>query len=252
MAYLPLSPSARRRRLDHAYLSFQPGGAPVFANVSAVRAGDAAGLTRLSADAATWFATLGRTSFVWFLGPSTTPIDAAALLQAGGASPIAGAPKAMLLDREPAAGADADVRTVDSPEMLLQFRQLLAPAGGGLLTDEIRAELVATNDAAWADLEALGGARRCYLAFAGDEPVAAATMLFTEVGLAMLSGGATAPHAQGRGFYRALVRARWDDALAAGYPMVATQAGGESAPILTSLGFRPVADLVVLSQSIPG
>jgi len=252
MAYLPLSPSARRRRVAGAYLSFQPGGAPVFANVSAVRAGDAAGLTALAAEAAAWFASLGRTNFVWFLGPSTTPADAATLLQAGGATQIAGAPKAMLLDREPARGADADIRTVDDAVLLLRFRELLAPAGGGALTDELRAELAATNDAAWADLLALGGARRCYLAYDGAEPVAAATMLFTEVGLAMLSGGATTPHAQRRGFYRALVRARWEDAQANGYPVVATQAGDDSAPILLALGFTPVADLVVLGQAIAG
>jgi len=49
-----------------------------------------------------------------------------------------------------------------------------------------------------------------------------------------------------RGAYRALVRARWDDAVAAGTPVLVTQASGLSRPILERLGFRAVGPVVEL------
>jgi predicted acetyltransferase len=56
----------------------------------------------------------------------------------------------------------------------------------------------------------------------------------------MMAGGATAPWARGRGAYRALVRARWDDAAARGTPVIAVHAKDTSSPILTRLGFEKV------------
>jgi hypothetical protein len=59
-------------------------------------------------------------------------------------------------------------------------------------------------------------------------------------------GGGVLPAARGRGIYRALVRARWDDAVAAGTPALCTQAGAMSRPILEGLGFQPVAEHEIL------
>jgi hypothetical protein len=56
----------------------------------------------------------------------------------------------------------------------------------------------------------------------------------------LLAGGSTLPWARGRGAYRALVRARWDDAVARGTPALAVGAGPMSAPILRRLGFEKV------------
>lgn len=58
-----------------------------------------------------------------------------------------------------------------------------------------------------------------------------------EGGVALM-GGAVLPEARGRGVYRALVRARWELAVARGTPLLVVQAGDQSAPILASLGFR--------------
>ena len=61
------------------------------------------------------------------------------------------------------------------------------------------------------------------------------------------SGGATLPEARGRGCYRALVRARWDEAMALGLPGLAVQAQyGSSAPILRRLGFVETATVHTL------
>jgi len=63
---------------------------------------------------------------------------------------------------------------------------------------------------------------------------------------AALTGGAVAPWARGRGAYRALVAARWDDAVARGTPVLVTQAGPMSRPILGRLGFREVCEIRIL------
>ena len=54
------------------------------------------------------------------------------------------------------------------------------------------------------------------------------------------------PTARGRGAYRALVAARWADAVAAGTPLLVTQAGKMSRPILRRLGFREVCEIWML------
>lgn len=73
----------------------------------------------------------------------------------------------------------------------------------------------------------------------GDEIVSAGTSAPTEHGL-LLYGGATHPKARGRGAYRALIRARWDEAVARGTPALITQGGSMSLPILRQLGFHEV------------
>ncbi len=67
----------------------------------------------------------------------------------------------------------------------------------------------------------------------------------TEHGL-LLYGGATAERARGRGAYRALIRARWDDAVALGTPALITQGGSMSRPILERLGFERVGEVHML------
>jgi GNAT superfamily N-acetyltransferase len=57
---------------------------------------------------------------------------------------------------------------------------------------------------------------------------------------ALLAGGATHPDARGRGVYRALVHARWNEAVARGTPALVVQAGAMSEPILERLGFAEV------------
>jgi hypothetical protein len=79
----------------------------------------------------------------------------------------------------------------------------------------------------------------------GGEIVCAGTSAPTEHGL-LLYGGATAKRARGRGAYRALNRARWDDAVARGTPALITQGGSMSRPILEKLGFEPVGEVHML------
>jgi hypothetical protein len=77
------------------------------------------------------------------------------------------------------------------------------------------------------------------------ELVCTGTAAPTSHGL-LLYGGATLPRARGRGAYRALVRARWDDAVSDGSPALITQGGSMSGPILERLGFEPVGHVHML------
>ena len=77
------------------------------------------------------------------------------------------------------------------------------------------------------------------------EIVCTGTATPTEHGL-LLYGGATAAHARGRGAYRALFRARWDDAVALGTPALVTQGGSMSRPILERLGFERIGEVHML------
>jgi hypothetical protein len=78
-----------------------------------------------------------------------------------------------------------------------------------------------------------------------EKLVCAGTAGPTEHGL-LLYGGATLPHARGRGAYRALIRARWDDAVGRGTPALITQGGSMSRPILERLGFERVGEVHML------
>ena len=77
------------------------------------------------------------------------------------------------------------------------------------------------------------------------EIVSTGTAAPTDHGL-LLYGGATKKSARGRGAYRALIRARWDDAVALGTPALITQGGSMSRPILERLGFERVGEVHML------
>jgi hypothetical protein len=77
------------------------------------------------------------------------------------------------------------------------------------------------------------------------EIVCTGTAAATEHGL-LLYGGATKVSARGQGAYRALIRARWDDAVALGTPALITQGGAMSRPILERLGFERVGEVHML------
>ena len=83
-----------------------------------------------------------------------------------------------------------------------------------------------------------------------DGRLVGAGRAFFAPGGAILAGGATAPAARGRGAYRALVRARWDDVAARGGGTLVVQAGSLSEPILRRLGFEQVLQFRRL-QDVP-
>jgi GNAT superfamily N-acetyltransferase len=84
-----------------------------------------------------------------------------------------------------------------------------------------------------------------HAAWLDGEIVAAGTAAPTEHGL-LLYGGATLPSARGRGAYRAVLHARWQEAVENGTPALITQGGSMSRPILERLGFERVGEIHML------
>jgi GNAT superfamily N-acetyltransferase len=180
----------------------------------------------------------------WHVGSSASPADLVDRLRAHGL--VADDHNAALvLSREPAAGpAGVVARRVESLE---EFALSVEIAAIAFESEHVRewADIVAERF----ELERAGRAPRAYLGFVDGEPVASAQVLL-EPGCpaGLLVGGAVLPAARGRGAYRALVRARWDDALAAGFEALCVHAGAMSRPILERLGFECVAEIEVLAD----
>ena len=84
-----------------------------------------------------------------------------------------------------------------------------------------------------------------HAAWLDGELVAAGSSAPTEHGL-LLYGGATLPRARGRGAYRGVLHARWQEAVANGTPALITQGGSMSRPILERLGFERVGEVHML------
>ena len=84
-----------------------------------------------------------------------------------------------------------------------------------------------------------------WVAVLGGRPVAYAGAIAGPRGL-FLMGGVTLPDARGRGAYRALVRARWDEAVRRGTPALVVHAEEASRRVLERIGFAQVGNVVEL------
>jgi hypothetical protein len=100
--------------------------------------------------------------------------------------------------------------------------------------EEERAQLAERSQA---DRES--GAAVPFLAWVDGRPAASALGFYGPQG-GFLAAGATLPWARGRGAYRALVRARWDEAVRRGTPALVVTCGEMSGPILRRLGFEDI------------
>jgi GNAT superfamily N-acetyltransferase len=215
------------------------------ANVLRVRL-DAASVDRRIDDARAWMADHGRVEFTWCIGASTTPADLASRLLADGAVPDADDPTMtpMVLDHEPPSGPDAiKVERVTSFEDWVRCREI---AGEGFaMSDVDRAAARTRLEAEWPYAQSDGASR--FLVRLDGEPVAYGVLTNPLVGPPCLAGAATAPKVRGRGMYRALLRARWDVAVANGASAVVTIADKNMRPVLEHLGFRsgPAVSILV-------
>ncbi len=183
----------------------------------------------------------GRSACTWEVGNSATPPDLADQLRARGLvndrDPyVAGM---VLSDPPPTVSEDIEAREVRS---FAEFKAAQGVAeeafGGGVGMDEeqLRARYDERLDT---------GGSKTFVALLGGKIVGSASSTYVD-GAVTLNGGAVLPHARGRGAYRALVAARWADAVERGTPALVTQAGAMSKPILERLGFRQVAEITIL------
>ena len=178
----------------------------------------------------------GRTGCTWEIGTHATPDDLVERLLALGLVDDEPTPLAvgMVLTEAPAqAPPDVEVRRATTGAERLAAERIAAVAFGGPVPTQEPPERPPDPD------------NVVYLAYVDGEPVARASASFSEHAVALF-GGSTLPEARGRGAYRALVAARWQDAVARGTPALVTQASPMSRPILNQLGFRELCEIRIL------
>ncbi len=183
----------------------------------------------------------GRSACTWEIGSSATPPDLAEQLRARGlvddhdpyvVGMVLGTPP-------PAPPEDIEAREARDFEEFKAANRVAEEAFGGEVgmdDEQVRAR--------YEEKLATGG-WKTFVALIEGEIVASASSTYLD-GAVTLNGGAVLPHARGRGAYRALVAARWADAVERGTPALVTQAGAMSKPILERLGFRQVAEITIL------
>jgi GNAT superfamily N-acetyltransferase len=190
-----------------------------------------------------WYAERGREDFAWLVGTSSTPPDLADRLLAAGATPDDDEPEfaAMVLTAEPPAVDGVEIRAAETVEDALVARDVMSAAFGIPPEQAPSDELVRRQ---FPPRQAAGA--RLFVAFADGRAVGRGGCVPTEAGPIDLLGGCVLDDYRGRGIYRALVRARWDEAVRRGTPVLVTQAGKMSKPILERLGFRQVGTIRAL------
>lgn len=186
----------------------------------------------------------GHREAVWRIGSSATPADLVDRLTAHGFVP-SNRPgdephlTSMMLTEEPPAVDGVEARRVESAAEL-KLASAISSAAFGEEEDDFDWDVRFVSERA-------GHIPRMYIAFVDGVPVGAARALVEpDCPAVMLISGAVLAEARGRGAYRALVRTRWDDAVAAHQPALVVHAGAMSRPILERLGFHAVAEQEVM------
>jgi hypothetical protein len=172
----------------------------------------------------------------WWLSERATPADAEEQLLAAGLEVVADdylLGGLLLTTPPPAAPEDVEVRRAGSAEDWATFRELQDsvfdnPPERRPTREQLLAEFPKTSSVlfgAWLDGELVG---------AGAASPSSRGLL--------LWGGSVRADARGRGCYRALVRARWEEAVRLGTPALTVSANDESGPVLRGLGFENVLE----------
>jgi GNAT superfamily N-acetyltransferase len=239
----PGDPLFHRDPQGRFLIFFGPGSHPVFNSVFRFRLAEDADLPAVVEEIREVIRGRGRTGSTWEVGSSATPSGLAdRLLELGLVpyeEPVAAA---MLLDHPPAGtgGEDVEVRRVGSLEAF-RTAQRISSEAFGVPRDNLDDDEALAKE--FAGMSEAGG--MVFLAYLGGEPVGQGTAFATVRGVS-LAGGSVLPAHRGAGAYRALVLARWDEAVRRGTPLLATNAGAMSRPILERLGFRQVAEIRIL------
>jgi GNAT superfamily N-acetyltransferase len=183
-------------------------------------------------------------ALVWWLDPDTQPPDLHERLMALGLQE----PRdrgallhALACVEEPPPGpAHVDVRRVDTYEDHLAATEVIWEAFAmpedrrASQLRHLRAEFEAARE---------GGVPVTFLAHVDGRPAGVGRSIYSDRGVFLIAGSVL-EWARGRGVYRALVRARWDDAVARGTPALVTEALADTSyPILKRVGFVDVCTI---------
>ncbi|MCA1726522.1 MAG: hypothetical protein LC722_02365 [Actinobacteria bacterium] len=227
-----------------------PGSHAVFTSVFRFRLGeDQAEVQAAVDDIRAILRERGRPASTWEVSTSATPSDLADRLLGMGLVPYQDEPtaSAMILDHPPAGegGEGVEVKVVETLEDFRTSMRIAAEAFG-IPRDDLDDDQKLSRS--FEQQRSNQGIQ--FLALIDGVPVGQASGFVTTVGVACTGGSVLREH-RGRGAYRALVLARWDVAASRGTPVLATNAGKMSRPILEKLGFREVAEIRVLQHDEP-
>jgi GNAT superfamily N-acetyltransferase len=170
----------------------------------------------------------------WWVGWSVRPSVADDLLSLGLVPDDEPVLTGMTSATPPPAAPHVEVRAIETAAQYLEA--IAVDWEVWQLSDEERAKRRATEVDRFDEDHAAGTAHH-WAAYVDGRPVGFGRGIDMQGGVALM-GGAVLPEARGRGVYRALVRARWDHAVARGSPLLVVQAGPMSAPVLDGLGFQ--------------
>jgi GNAT superfamily N-acetyltransferase len=196
------------------------------------------------------FRSSGHPESLWYVDGRATPDDLAERLLEAGLAPDPDDPVLAVLalvDPPPPAPADVSVTRVETIDDYRRSIDIMCEAFG--IDPENRAVMHAKAED-WLEDDLRSGRGDVYLAWLDGEAVARGKATYTERGV-FLFGGCTLPAARGRGAYRALVAARWDEAVRRGTPGLVVEAGRQSRPILERLGFRRIGEARLLVDRHP-
>jgi predicted N-acetyltransferase YhbS len=244
--YVLSRPGAVREVWPNVILTHSPIPMPENGWASRIRfAGEVDGPVRA---VRAWFGARGCERFIWVLGPSATPTDLEQRLLDLGAEPkpTLSEATAMVLDHEPPGSpAGVEIRRVGTFEDYAALWEIIFEAFE--VPEHEREAVRAALAARWSETEG-DDTQWVYLALVDEVPVAIGGVRRTAAGPLWLAGGATLPRWRGRGLYRALVSARWKDAVRLGAPGLVVHASDMSRPILERLGFRAVCAIKYLAD----
>jgi hypothetical protein len=226
--FLEPAPGRLLRSTDGYTLSADFG--QTWAQVERIRL-DEAGIPDAIADVERFMHESGTERASWWLTERSTPAEEAFIAAGLHRDEADYLHAAMVLTAAPPAVEGIEVRRVATLEEFAESRRLALdafahPHQRNPTDEELEAEWEHQSDpifAAWLDGRMASTGRAIYTRAGG-----------------YLMGGSTAAWARGRGAYRAVVRARWDEAVRRGTPALAVGAGRMSRPILERLGFEQV------------
>jgi GNAT superfamily N-acetyltransferase len=236
-SFVPLGPGEERIATDRYTLCMSDG--KTWNTVQRQRF-DAEELDEVLAEIRALLAERGRPETQWEIGTDAEPAHLVELLLARGlvrdSEPFAIA--LALRTEPPAPSGPVLARRVASFEEYLAAREVQAVAFG--MSPGEADERRENARRRWESSPSL-----MHAVWLEGEIVGAGTCAQTSHGLALF-GGATLERARGRGVYRALIHARWQEAVSRGTPALLTQAGAMSRPILERLGFERVGRIEML------
>ena len=187
-------------------------------------------------------------AIAWWLDPGTQPQDLRErLLAAGLEVPARGDMMHALacVEPPPPGPADVEIRRVEVFDDWLAATQVMWDA---FATPQ--QERAAQQPHLRGELEAslAAGVPVTFLASVDGRPAGVGRSVYSDRGVFLIAGS-VAEWARGRGVYRALVRARWDDAVARGTPALVTEALADTSyPILKRCGFEDVCTIMRLKD----